>query len=427
MRCMMGSRTRRRVRYPAVAAILVFGAACSSSAHSTSPTTQPASSDALGTPNPARGTPVKVGLITNGADCAECAGAPAAETPVAQATVQWLNQYMNGLAGHKIDLEVCDDAIDAGKTTDCANQMIRDGVAAVVIGSDGVIETSWKILHDAGVPVINYAATQKSLLQDSKSTFVLADPAAFVVSTPIGLAKNTGAKKVSVMVLDLPIATDIYHGNTPKLFAQQGLKLNIVAAPLGTPDMTPQAQQVVAKNPNGVVMIVGNDQFCIAGMNGLASVGFTGKVALISQCLTAATRKAVPGSRLNGVTVAAIAPQDDNSDASMKQYQAVLDKYATTKVDPNDAVPLMVFSSLGALSVATQHLQGAVTPKSVINAFRTMPSEVLPGAGGRHFQCDGKASPTEAAVCSASVFAATLDSHGNPTHFRLLNDASTDG
>src|SRR5262249_14961077 len=155
------------------AASLILGAACSSSSKSTTPTTQRVSANALGTPNPAHDTPVKVGLITNGADCAECAGAPAAETPVAQATVKWLNQYMNGLAGHKIDLEVCDDAIDPGKTTDCANQMIRDGVAAVVIGSDGVIETSWKILHDAGVPVINYAATQQSLLQDTKSTFVM--------------------------------------------------------------------------------------------------------------------------------------------------------------------------------------------------------------------------------------------------------------
>jgi branched-chain amino acid transport system substrate-binding protein len=427
MRCMMGSQTRGRVVGAVVAASLIFAAACSSSSNSTAPTTQPISADVLGSPNPARGTPVKVGLITNGADCAQCGGAPAAETPVAQATVKWLNQYMNGLAGHKIDLEVCDDAIDPGKTSDCANQMIRDGVAAVVIGSDGVIETSWKILHDAGIPVINYAATQKSLLDDSKSTFVLADPAAFVVSTPIGVAKNAGVQNVSVMVLDLPIATDIYGGNTPSLFARQGLKLDVVPAPLGTPDMTPQAQQVVAKNPDGVVMIVGNDQFCIAAIDGLAAVGFTGKVALISQCLTAATRKAIPGSRLNGITVAAIAPQGDNTDASMKQYQAVLDKYATTKVDPNDAVPLMVFSSLGALSVATQHLQGAVTPQSVITAFRTMPNEVLPGAGGRHFRCDSKASPTEAAVCSVSVFAGTLDSSGQPKHFQLLNDSSTDG
>ena len=426
---MMGTHTRGRILSAVVVASLIVGAACSSSSKSTTPTTQApnVSASALGTPNPARGTPVKVGLITNGADCAECAGAPAAETPVAQATVKWLNQYMNGLAGHKIDLEVCDDAIDAGKTADCANQMIRDGVAAVVIGSDGVIETSWKILHDAGVPVINYAATQESLLQDNKSTFVLADPAAFVVRTPIGVAKNAGAKNVSVMVLDLPIATDIYHGTTPSLFAQQGLTLNVVPAPLGTPDMTPQAQQVVAKNPDGVVMIVGNDQFCIAALNGLAAVGFSGKVAMISQCLTAATRKAIQGSRLNGVTVAAIAPQGDNTDASMQQYQAVLNKYASTKVDPNDAVPLMVFSSLGALSAATKHLQGAVTPQSVIAAFRSMPNEVLPGAGGRHFQCDGKSVPTEAAVCSASVFAGTLNSNGQPTHFQLLNDSSNNG
>lgn len=427
---MTSSTAIRRVLVASLAAMfVVVGAACGSSSKPASSTssTAPPTNAALGALQPARGTPVKVGLITNGADCAQCGGAPAAETPVAEATVKWLNQYMNGIAGHQIDLDVCDDALDPGKASDCANQMIRDGVVAVVIGSDGVIETSWKILHTAGVPVINYAATQSALLDDPKSTFVMADPAAFVVTTPIGVAKKAGAHEVSVIVLDLPIATDIYRGDTPNLFKRQHLKFDLVPVAIGTPDMTPQAQQIVAKNPNGVVAVVGNDQFCIAAFNGLAAVGFRGKIVTISQCLTDALRKAIPGNRLQGISVAAIAPQGDNSDASMRQYEAVLAKYATTHVDPNDAVPLMVYSSFGALSVAAKHLQGAVTPSSVINAFRTMPSSVLPGAGGRHFQCNGKASATEAAVCSVSVFAATLDANGQPKTFQLVNDSSTHG
>jgi branched-chain amino acid transport system substrate-binding protein len=412
--------------------MIVVSAACSSkSSTASSATTQPPSpnalASALGTPEPAQGTPVKVGLITDGADCAQCAGAPASETPVAQATVKWLNAYMGGLAGHQIDLDVCDDALDPGKASDCANQMIRDGAVAVVIGSDGVIETAWKILHGAGIPVINYAATQTDLLQDKASTFVMADPAAFVVNTPLGVAKSAGAHEVSVIVLDLPIATDIYGGNTPQLFSQQGLKLDLVPVPISTPDMTPQAQQIVSKNPNGVVMIVGDDQFCIAALNGLAAVGFTGKVVMISQCLTAATLKAIPGDRLKGVMVAAIAPQSDPNDQSMKQYRAVLDKYSSSHVDPTDAVSLMVFSSFGALSVATKDLKGAVTPKTVITAFRTMPNEVLPGSGGRHFRCNGTTSPTEGAVCSESVFAATLDNKGQPQSYQVVNDTTTDG
>src|SRR5262249_33399406 len=152
---------------------------------------------------------------------------------------------------------------DPGKTSDCANQLIRDGVAAVVIGSDGVLETSWKILHDAGIPVVNYAATQSSLLQDSASTFVMADPQAFVVNTPMGVAESAGAKEVSVIVVDLPIATDVYDSGVQQLFQSHNLKLDLVPVALGTADMTPQAQQIVSKNPDGVVMVVGPDSFCI--------------------------------------------------------------------------------------------------------------------------------------------------------------------
>src|SRR5262249_6740233 len=154
-------------------------------------------------------------------------------------------------------------------TADCANQMISDNVAAVGIGSNGVLETSWEILYYAKIPVINNAATEASLLGDSASTFIVHDPLSHVVNTPVPVAKDKGASKVSVIVLDLPIATDIYKGSAGDLYKQAGLGLDVVPVALGTPDMTPQAQQIQSKNPDGLVDIVGNDSFCLAALNGL--------------------------------------------------------------------------------------------------------------------------------------------------------------
>src|SRR5215510_1322235 len=77
------------------------------------------SSKVLGTKNVAKGTPVKIGVISNGrtptVDQSE-------ETPVAQATAQWINQYQGGLGGRPIELEICDDHGTAGEATDCANK-----------------------------------------------------------------------------------------------------------------------------------------------------------------------------------------------------------------------------------------------------------------------------------------------------------------
>ena len=195
-----------------------------------------------------------------------------------------------------------------------------------------------------------------------------------------------------------------------------------VPVALGTADLTPQAEHIQTKNPNGLVSIVGPDTFCIAALNSLRAVGYQGARFMISQCLTDATLKAIPGSELKGIVTASLAPIGDAADRSMQQYNAVLDTYAKSPVDRSDLVGLMVFQSLAALSVGTQGLRGAVTPASVTAALKGMPNEVLPGSGGRHFRCNGKASTVRPAVCAISVLAATLDAHGNAAKYTVEND-----
>ena len=380
------------------------------------------SSDMLGEPNPASGTPVKVGMITDGGDCAECSATAGDEQPATEATVEWVNEYLHGLGGHPIDLAVCVDDLDPAKASDCANQMIADDVVAVVIGSSGVIESSWGVLHDAGVPVVNFSATQPALLEDDASTFILQDPDAITVNFPLEVAQDTGAEVVSIVVVDLPIATDAYGDDTENLYEEAGVELDVVPVPLGVPDMTPQMQEVVSNNPDGLVMIVGHDQFCIPAINGLTSVGFSGTIATISNCVTDAMRDAIPGDVLDGMVLAAPVPIGDDEDATMQQYHAVLDEYGASDVDRTGATPVQMFASFAALGLGTQALEGDVTPESLIAALRAMPSEVLPAGGGRHFRCDGTAAPHGPAICTSSLLSATLDADGTPSSYEVLND-----
>ena len=419
-------RARRTIGVAVLAVLALTVAACSNSStdspNSTNPSTHANDAALLGPVARAIGTPVKVGLITDGGSCSS--GCEAGdEAPVAQATVAWLNQHMNGLAGHPITLDVCVDNLDPGTASDCANQMIRDKDVAVVIGSDGVIENSWTILHSAHIPVINVSATNSPLLEDSASTFILNNPNADVISFPIGVAKDKGAKKVSVIVVDLPIATDIYKTSSSS-FTKNGLRLQVVPVPLVTPDMTPQAQLIESANPHGVVLIVGDDQFCIPALKGLQAVGFQGTTAMIAECLSNATRTEVPGSVLKGIEVASIAPVGDSHDESMRQYQAILNTYASkANIDPTSLIGIGMLQSFGALSVGTKALNGAVTPKSIITAMKTMKNAVLPGSGGRLFRCNGAAAPDSPSVCSNSVVVGTLNTQGNPAQFKVEENA----
>jgi branched-chain amino acid transport system substrate-binding protein len=375
----------------------------------------------LGEPNPASGEPVKVGLIGTGADCATCSAGGALEQPAAEATVEWANEYLGGVGGHPIELVVCDNELDPSKSIDCANEMITEGVAAVVLGADSTV-TGWEVLHEAGIPVISQSTTQTAMVEDPDSTFVLQDSTALTVEFPIGAAVEAGADKVSIMVIDTPAATDIYTDENLAKFEDAGLEVEVIPIPFGTPDMTPQAQQIVQDNPDGLVNIVGHDAFCIPAIQGLQAAGFTGSIGTISFCTTDAMREAIPSDVVDGMLLAADAALADPSNESTQQYNAVMDEFATSDIPGDASSANAIFSAFGALAIATAGLEGEVTPESVIEAMRAMENQLLPGSGGRQFRCNGQAAEASPAACSASGLSATLNEDGLPESYTVFND-----
>jgi len=377
-------------------------------------------SSPLGTKHAAKGSPIKVGVISNGKtptiDNSQ-------ETPVAEATAQWINEYQGGIGGHPIQLVICNDGNEPGKAVDCANQMLQEKVVAVVIGQNGVAESSWRPLHDSGIPVFNYASGNASMANDTASTFMVANPRASLFSLPAGVATKAKSKKVSAVIIDVPAATSFYKEQAPDLFKKQGLDFELIAVPAGTADMTPQMQKLVSGNPKGTAFVVGNDAFCIAAFNGLRTAGFKGTTATIVQCITDATRTAVPGEFLKGMQVSSFAPLTDPKDPSIKQYNAILDKYGADDVDRTNTVGAAMFNAMASFGVAMKGIKGDVTPASVISTIKSMPWSVVPGTGGLHFRCNGKADPTQPAVCSNATNAATLDATGKPASYTPVNDA----
>jgi branched-chain amino acid transport system substrate-binding protein len=403
---------RKAVVAAVLGGVLLAGTGLSSSAGA-------ASSNVLGTKNPAKGTPVKIGFVT---DDANARTDNSIETPVANATVKWLNDYLGGAGGRPITLVRCVDLAEPSKGTDCANQMIADKVAAVVIGSNAVLENVWTPLNAAGIPVFLYGASNANVVADPKQTFIFSNGPALIQGFPAAVAKENKAKKVSVVAIDVPAATSYFKGQGPADFKAKGLDMELIPVAAGTADMTPQMQRLASANPDGVVFVIGNDAFCIAAFNGLRTAGFKGHVTSIPQCLSDATRTAVPGDFLKGMQIAATSPIDDPKDPSMKQYYAVLKKYGAESVDKSSIGGVAMFEALAGFATAIQGLKGEVTPASITAAAKAMPWSVLPGAGGTHFRCNNKADPAQPAVCTNALLAGTLDSKGKVVRYTPVGD-----
>ncbi|OHV39208.1 MULTISPECIES: ABC transporter substrate-binding protein [Pseudofrankia] len=377
----------------------------------------------LGALNPAKGTPVRIGMISDGKGSVTDLSF---EGPVADTTVAYLNARKGGIGGHPIELVKCDALADPAKGTDCANQMVEKNVTAVVVGSSSVVESMWEPLHQAHIPVLFGGANAASILTDKDSTFVLADALFSLVSLPIQLAKDKKVDTVSVVAIDVPAVMSIYQTVAPAAFKAAGIKLDLVPVPPGTADMTPQMQRIATAGPR-VVQMIGSDSFCIAGLNGLHSVGFTGPVVAISQCVTDALRKAVPGSVLKGVTVSATAPVGTDN-PSTRLFSAIVDTYGKGKnIQVNRQGSLSMFTVVAALQTATEGISGDITPASITAAIKSMPEKDLPGADPMKFRCGGKAAPATPAVCVRGGLVTSLDEKGQPTEFRAVASTPIEG
>lgn len=410
----MGRKTSRAVRAAAVVtAVLVAAAALAPGTGAQS------TGKLLGKKDKASGTPVKVGLISNGKTASLD---NSDEIPTAEATAKWINDYRGGLGGRPIQLVVCEDGNEPSKAVDCANQMIQEDVVAVVVGQNGVAESSWRVINGAGIPYFVYGVGSTAVTSDTKSTFNLTNSKAALLGLPAGVAKKAKAKKVSAVIIDVPAATDIYKGTGEQYFEDLELDFELVPVPAGTADMTPQMQRVVSANRDGVVMVVGNDAFCIAAFNGLRAAGFQGDPTTIAQCITDATRTGVPSDFLEGMQISSFSPTTNAKDPTIKQFYAVLDRYGAKSVDRTGTYAIAMFSTMGAFGAATAGLKGEVTPASVTAAIKSMPWSEIPGTGGLHFRCNGKADPAQPAVCTSATNAAQLDASGKPKKYTPVND-----
>jgi branched-chain amino acid transport system substrate-binding protein len=364
----------------------------------------------LGPVDRAEGEPVKVGFVSDGQTPSID---QSIEFDVADAAAAYVNEHRGGVAGRPVELVTCETKLDPGLATDCANQMVEEDVAAVLIGSSAVLEDIWRPVHDAGVPTVFFGASSAAVTGDEASSFVLTNPQGGLVRVPIDLALGDDADRVTAIVIDVPAAVEGLEASTP-VFEEAGLELELVRVPIGTADMTAPLRDVVEGDP-GAVLVLGNDSFCISAFQALETLGYDGPLTAVTQCITDATRTALPPGALEGIVVGAPVPVGVE-DGSTELYRAVADTFGDG-IDTTRSAGVGAFVVVAGFAAAVEDLDGDVTPESVVDAMRTMPERELPGAGGLTFRCDGEAMPGSPAVCTPGSLTTTLDADGQPTTY----------
>ena len=409
-----GRAFRRGAPAVLAAATLIGAVACSSSSSTASPgssSTGSSSSSSAGTTvstaglsaylpgKVASGTPVKVGLINNEGS------SPQSEPSVGDAAVaaaDYANAELGGIGGHPIKVYRCGENEDTASATACANEMVQDNVAVVVIGSTSMGAVMVPIITKAGIPYVSVTGS---------ATQELTTPGTFMWSggyeaTLTGFAKYAaqhGYKKVTAFVVNVPSAIAGAQQLGGPLFKAQGVGLTIEGVPSGVPDATSQVTAGLSGSPNAA-LIIADEGTCTSVLKALNVVNPSLPAMGITSCLTTSATQAL-GSAMNGVKIfGASAPQA--SDAEAKLYQYVMAKYAPSANATGYTVT--GYQSMLGLVRATAGLTGSATPASITTAIKAAKNVPLPAGAGLTFTCDGKALPSLPSVCSLSEVVVTV-------------------
>jgi len=413
-------RTRPRwfVVLVAVMAALVALTGCGSSskkASSKSDAGATSSAKELGTPNKAAGTPVKIGLISDGKSDA-IDNTP--ELVTATATAKYVNEYLNGINGHPISLVTCETHQTPSGATDCATKMVEAKVAAVLNGVSGQGASIFKGLTGSNIPLIVYASIDQDTLL-KPGAFVLTNGLASAIAGPAGVAREHGVKRAGVIVTDVPAATGPVKAIGGVFYKNAGVQLDIVSVPPGTADMTPQIQSELANKP-GQLAIIGDAAFCTSALKATKTLGFTGGAVLIPQCIDEKSSASIPGG-YKGMTVLT-SDTTDPSDKDYQTYEAVLATYA--KGTLKGGVTGGGFAVVLAFQRVMQGVTADITAATVTDTFSHMSKAVpLPLGAGITFQCGTKPVAITPNICASSILTAELDEHGQGHNFKTLDTA----
>jgi branched-chain amino acid transport system substrate-binding protein len=405
---------RRKVFVGIMGVALLVGTALVATVTTASADVRAATSP-LGTPKKATGSLVTLGFVSDGkSDTIDAS----ADIDGAQAAVSYANNYLGGLAGHKIALNVCETHQTPSGATDCATNMVQAKVPIVLAGVSGQAGAVYQGIKDAGVPFLQYGALDQGILAGpAASVFVLTNSIATAIAGPAGIAKDAGVKKAGILVIDVPSASGAAKQAAPIFYKNAGVTPDIIVVPPGQADMTPQVQAGISGG-DGAFALFGSPPFCTSAIKALTTVGFKGPVTAIEQCVDQTSAKATNGG-YKGVNVLT---SRNSTNKEYAQYLAVMRKYAKG-VDTGGVAP-GGYTAVLALVRALPNLTGDVTAQTISAGMAAAPPTPLPLGGGIMFQCNGKQVSLAPPICTTQVLKAKFTAKAIPVGFKVFDTSS---
>ncbi|MDQ2678076.1 MAG: ABC transporter substrate-binding protein [Actinomycetota bacterium] len=386
---------RQRPQRAALTALVVVAAvalgACTTSEGSdgsgdgdASPTTSEVPTTEAGTE--ATGEPVKIGYVNTDS------GATAIPelTEGAEIAAERINAHGGGIGGRPIELVTCGTDGTPESSASCANEMISEGVIAVIEGADLGSDAKIPILQDAGIATLGTSTigTGQSLNQDA---FFFSPAATTYPAVEVDLAASIGAKSITLLLPDVPqvpVVSDI----GAKQAELNDVQVQVVTFDPAAPDFDASLAAIMS-NGSDAIATIATDDWCTGMVRAARSAGFEGDL-IMGTCGRFAEELGV--DETEGVYGISSVWSPRSVDFAPDEAKQVIDEYvAAMDADgKGDDIMGLSFGGYAAVQQAAwvlSTIEGELTAETVLAAMKVMKDG--PNPLGQPITCDPRPQP----------------------------------
>jgi branched-chain amino acid transport system substrate-binding protein len=380
-----------------VAALTAVGCSSSGSSSSTGSSTPAAGSSStaaagtfsFGTAKKATGTPYVFGMINDETGAVTFPEARQGSI----AAVSYVNNYLDGINGHPIQIDECTGDGTPATAARCANQLVAAHPIAILGAADVGGPASIPIYAHAnlaylgGIPFTPVPETAPNSVQFWSVS--VGDNAAAAVYA----GKTLGVKSVALVYFSNAQGESILPQITPVFKAAGVTTIKDIPLSPTSPDPSPQAALIESSGAQLAYVDVPNG--CGNVLKALKSVGYTGKIMGIDPCGAPPVIAAAAGGA-QGMYIASPFMLQSGSSPQAQLFEAAMKKWAApgTLID---SISTAGFATVMNVQAVLSKISGTPTTASILAAFKA----------GTHqnflshpYTCNGQALKGAAAICN---------------------------
>jgi branched-chain amino acid transport system substrate-binding protein len=333
--------------------------------------------------------PIKIGMINQ-------EDTPLGSFPevraAAETAVTFINAELGGVDGRPIELSTCITSFNPEQSAGCAQELVQEGVVALVGGVDVTSNGSFPVIEQNELPMVG-GIPAGLVEQRSPYAFSFSGGGAGAASAFMKHAADNGATKVLLAYGEFESFEVAARDYAAVVGKSLGLEVELLSFSLFVADYLPVITKAVDIGADAVIVLAA-DSACIPVMQAMSDLDVQAQLYLTGACASDPIIDA-SGDNILGVLFNSEGPVEEG-DPQGDLYAAAVDLYAT---EPAGGAGTVGFRGMMNLYGLLAELGGDnISSESILGAVRATVDQR--SFWGHPYTCDGQQVPGLPALCA---------------------------